>query len=89
MEYWKTKLSVHSRKNLRRLLSRELWRSAFDDILVIPGLRRGMSLSSMHQIMNVHCDEVRKLVACNGELTSKTGDSLLPIPYQGHLVFPR
>ena len=60
VEYWKSKLSRHARKNLQRLFRRTTWRSAFDDILKMPGLRKRFSLSGMHHVMDTHCDEASK-----------------------------
>lgn len=79
-ESWKMKLSSHSRKNLRRLLLRESWTKAFDDILQIPGFRKYLSLSSMHHIMDTHGDEARTLTGYCAKLMTKIGDSPLSAP---------
>ena len=55
---WKTWLSCHEAKNLNRLLQRDQWTAAFDDLLDITGLWGGMRFSTLHTAMNIKCDEV-------------------------------
>lgn len=60
-ERWWARLSSTSNakaKNLRRLLNIPKFRAAFDCQLEIPGLRRGMRLSTLHTMFAMKCDEV-------------------------------
>ena len=70
VDCWKAELSEHARKNLQRLLRRKTWQSAFDDILKMLGLRKGLPLSRMHHIMDTHCDEVSRVFLSTGFLTA-------------------
>ena len=57
---WKTRLSDHGRRNLRRLFDHgdgELL-AAFDSLLDIPGLWDGMRISTLHKVICMKCDEV-------------------------------
>ena len=56
---WKTWLSDHEVKNLKRLQQRGEWIAAFDDLLDIPGLWGGMLISTLHTAMDTKFDEVR------------------------------
>lgn len=57
-ERWMSRLSKNKAKRFRQLSSHADIRFAFDALLVIPGLRSGMSLGSLQRVLALKCDEV-------------------------------
>jgi hypothetical protein len=59
--WWWTHLFKHKTANLKQLLQHKHLISAFNSLLNIPELMRGMRISTLHKMFASRCDEVRTL----------------------------
>ncbi|KAL3469007.1 hypothetical protein BJX99DRAFT_268801 [Aspergillus californicus] len=54
---WLSRLSPNKEKRLKSLLAHEEFRSAFDQLLSIPGLWAGLRIGNFGKLLSIKCDE--------------------------------
>jgi hypothetical protein len=55
---WWAWLSDHRTRCLKQLFCHDDFKTAFDDLLDIPGLWGGMRISTLNKMISIRCDEV-------------------------------
>lgn len=79
-------MTSHGKKNLTQLLRHRTLTIAFDALLDIPGLWERMSISTLHKMMAMKCDEVSRPRRLSHPLIFLTGNFVLSESYQRSLV---